>query len=359
MNEQTVAVVKEQLKERKPRIVRAAMNVTFEMAWESLMVFRELLKTYEDAIGDDLLMQIGYDELTIRSLDSSRVKMANYVLYKNMFEEWFVGNKTKYKSAPLPIRLKMPVADVIYAIEEAGKEAKARFNIDLVLKTYGRTERVTVRKPDKCPKCGQSTTWNQLPENKRGKKGNLYKCQCGWRGKVRKWERNERVVVTEVADETQMTIEVMERTKETYKVTIFKEEAPELPPIPPIFFDGNFKLVAKDLKAKLERLRKRADCFKMVGSEKGLELTGKSDFIDISIKIDKHSDILLTADVLAECEATYSLDEVLSIFPKPCVAQVIGIEYRTDMPLRLSWIINSLGTSCTAEFYVAPRIAIE
>jgi predicted RNA-binding Zn-ribbon protein involved in translation (DUF1610 family) len=358
MNEQK-AQVKEQPKERKPRITRTAMNVTFELARESLMVFRELLRTYKEAISDELLMEIHSDKLIIRDMDSGRIKMANYVLYPNMFEEWHVDNKTKYKHAPLPIRIKMPVEDVIYAIEDAGKEAKARFDISLVLKTYSKTERVAVRKPDKCPKCGRPTTWNQLPENKRGKKGNRYLCECGWRGKVRRWERNERLVITEVDEEAKTTIEVEEQTKETYKVTIFKEESPELPPLPIIYYDGNFKLVAKDFKAKLERLRKRTDGFKMIGSEKGLELTGKGDLIDISIRIDKHTDILLDADVLAECVATYSLDEVLSILPKPSVAQIIGIEYKTDMPLKLTWIINSLGTSCTAEFYVAPRISVE
>jgi predicted RNA-binding Zn-ribbon protein involved in translation (DUF1610 family) len=358
MNEQ-IAQVKEQPKERKPRIMRTAINVTFELARESLMVFRELLKTYKEAISEELLMEIHNDKLIIREMDASRIKMANYVLYPNMFEEWCVNNKTKYISAPLPIRIKMPVKDIIYAIEDAGKEAKARFDISLVLKTYSTKQRVTVRKPDKCPKCGQPTTWNQLPEKKRGKRGNLYKCECGWRGKVRRWERNERFVITEVDEEAKTTIEVEERTKETYKVTIFKEEVSELQPTPKIGFDGNFKLVAKDFKAKLERLRKRTDVFKMIGSEKGLELTGKDDLIDVSIKIDKHTDILLTADVLAECVATYSLDQVLSILPKPSVAQIISVEYTTDMPLKLTWIIDSLGTSCTAEFYVAPRISVE
>jgi hypothetical protein len=358
MNEQ-IAEVKEQPKQHKPRIFRTAMNVEFELAGDSLGIFRELLKTFEDAIHDELPIEIDTEKLTLRSMDPSRIKMANYVLHKSMFEEWSVANKTKYKSAELPIHITVPIKDLIYAIEDAGKDAKARFYISTVFATSGSWIKVKVRKPDKCPKCGRYTTENQLPLNKRGKKNNRYKCVCGWRGKVREYERRERAITTKVLHDSNITIEVIEQTKETYKVKIFDEETPEMPPIPIIHYDGHFKLVGKEFKAKLERLRKRTDCFKIVGSADGIILSGQGDFVDVSIKIDRGSDILLVADANGTSEAVFSLDEVLSILPKPSVAQIIGIEYSTDMPLRLSWIINSLGTSCLAEFYVASRISME
>ena len=356
MNEQVMEKVKEQPKQRKPRVTKTAMSVEFELASDALTIFRELLKNYEDAIGDDLPIEIHEEKLILRSMDASRVKMANFVFYKRMFEEWHVANKTKYKSAELPIRIKVPISDLIYAIDDAGKDAKARFYITAVFATHGSWTTVKVRKPEKCPQCSRYTTDNQLPWDKRGKKRNRYKCVCGWRGKVRVWERKERVITTEPTNESSIKIDVMERTKETYKVKIFDEEISELPPLPIIHYDAHFKLLGKDFKAKLERLQKRTDHFKINGSRDGLVLDGQGDTIDVSIKIDKGSDILLVADADGVSTATFSLGEVLPIMPKPSVAQIIGIDYSTNMPIRLTWQIDKLGVDCLTEYYVAPRI---
>jgi len=358
MNEQVMEKpeTKEQPKQHKPRVTKTAMNVEFELAGDSLAIFRELLKTFEDAIGDELPIEIHEEKLILRSMDASRIKMANFTLYKRMFEEWHVVNKTKYKPAELPIRIKVPITDLIYAIDDAGKDAKARFYITVVFSSYGSWTKVKARKPEKCPKCGRFTIDNMLPPNKRGKKNNRYKCVCGWRGKVRVWERKQKVTTTETLNESSITIEVAERTKENYKVKVFNEETPEMPPLPIIPYDGHFKLVGKDFKAKLERLHKRTDHFKIVGSRDGVVLSGQGDTIDVSMKIDKGSDILLVADANGVSTATFSLGEVLSILPKPSVAQIIGIEYSTDMPMRLTWQIDKLGADCLTEYYVAPRV---
>lgn len=359
MNEQITEKVEEQQKQRKPRITKTAMNVEFELAGDSLSIFRELLKTFKDAIGDELPIEIHEEKLILRSMNATRVKMANHVLYKGMFEEWHVVNKTKYKPAELPIRIKVPITDLIYAIEDAGKDAKARFYITVLFATHGSWEKVKVRKPEKCPKCGVYTTDNQLPWDKRGKKKNRYKCVCGWRGKVRVWERKQKVTTTEVLNESSVTIEVLERTKETYKVKLLDNEISEMPPLPIIHYDGHFKLVGKDFKAKLERLQKRTDHFKIVGSEEGIILSGQDDFVEMAIKMERGSDVLLVADANGVSKALFPLNEVLSILPKPSVAQIIGIDYSTDMPMRITWQIDKLGVDCLTEYYVAPRIETE
>jgi predicted RNA-binding Zn-ribbon protein involved in translation (DUF1610 family) len=356
---QIVEVEKKEEQPKKPRKILTAMNASFEIANGTVSIFKELFKTVKEAISDEIPFEIHQDKLVLRKMDASRIMMCDFVLNKEIFEEWHVWNGTKYKPAELPIRIVVPLGEVIYAIEDAGKDARVKFEVTTIFSAVKRPIRVKVYKPAKCPKCGLATTNNQLPRDKRGKKGNRYKCQCGWRGKVRVWERTEKVTETEMLEESKIIITVSERTKDKFTVKIFEQSSEDIP-LPIIDFDGKFKLVAKDFKGKLEKAAKKTDHIKIVGSEKELALLGDSDYVGIDMRMNKGSDILLVAEAYGEQKAVYPLKELINIMPKPTkpsVAEIVGIEYTTDRPMRVTWFTN-LGTS-TITFYLAPRIETE
>jgi len=336
----------------------------FVLADGSVPIFRELLKTLKDAIADEIPLTIYEDQLEIRAMDASRVKMAHFVLPKQIFEEWHVTNKTQYKSQQLPVSITVPLDNMIYAIEESGKDAKATFEVTAIFEAMSRPVKRTVTKPDLCPKCGYSIYNNRLPPEKRKvkvtKRGKTerYKCaNCGWRGKVRTWTRMERETEIEYSRDSELTIGVVERTKDKYDLKLLEPAEQEDLPIPKLSYKGRFKVVAKEFKAKLERLRKKADSVKLVGSEEGIALQGTADLIDAETKIGKGSDILLVAESPEPQTARFSLDQLISIVPKNTVAQIAGLEYSTNMPMRVTWF-TSFGEA-TIEFYIAPRIECE
>lgn len=351
--EQTTQIVEK--KEHKPRKTKRAVYVTFELAYDRIAIFRELLKVLDDAFTGEVPLQIHEDGLSIRVMDASRVQMANYEIRKNAFEEWRVSNYTRYGMVALPVVVTVPLKEVLYAIEKAGKDAKVRFEVKAVYSTVGVNTVVKVRKPEKCPKCGKETVYNQLPPQKRGKKGNRHKCECGWRGKVRTWTKKTKVYETEIEDkESQFTITVKEKTVETWDVKLLEPATVETLPSPIVYFNARYKLVASDFRDIIERMKKRTDAIRFVGSEKDLTLKGYSDYISGSVKITKGSDVMLDVECRGEQKALYSIANLLAILPKKTVAEIMTLEFSTDMPARITAYTN-LGDSKT-EYYLAPRI---
>jgi DNA polymerase III sliding clamp (beta) subunit (PCNA family) len=354
--EQTAQIVEK--KEHKPRKTKRAVYVTFELAYDNIATFRELLKVLDDAFTDEVPLQIHQDGLAITVMDTSRVQMANYFISKTAFEEWLVSNNTRYNMATLPVDVTVPLKEVLYAIEKAGKDAKVRFEIKVVYSTVGVNTVAKARKPEKCPKCGKETLHNQLPSEKRGKKGNRYKCECGWRGKVRTWTKKTKVYETEIEDkESQFTVTVKEKTVETWDVKLLEQRSEEKVPLPLIRFNAMYKLVASDFRDIIERIKKRTDAVRFVGSANDLTLKGYSDYISGNVKIAKGSDIMLDVECRGEEKALYSIANLLSILPKKTVSEIMTLEFSTDMPTRITAYTN-LGNS-KIEYYLAPRIETE
>ena len=352
-----VAEVEEQAP-KKPRKTLSAIVAVFVLAQGSILIFRELFRVLKDAVSDEIPLMIYEDKLEIRAMDPSRVKMAHFVFPKQIFDEWHVLPSPRLKSASLPILIKIRLEDLIYAIEDAGKDAKARFEVAAIFATSRRKIKVTVRHPAECPKCKQPTTLNQLPrdkqkvvQRKRSTK-EWFKCPCGWRGKLVRTQRSESVLTREVTKDSAIIIDVMEKTRDKYRLDILDEEVEE-EPLPKLTFNGRFKVIGKEFKAKLDKMQKRTDHVKITGSDQGLLLSGRGDYISGDFNITKGSDILLVAEAHQPQTDAFSLGQLISIFPKTNVADVVALEYSTDMPIRVTWL-TSLGEA-TVEFFLAPK----
>lgn len=349
-------VGKEETKQKKHRIFKSAAHIHFSLRGFEAVAFKELLRTFQTAIDDDEMpIEIHVDKLTIKALDRATVKMANYVFGETFFEKWSVRPYSNYKMAELPIRFKVPIAEVNYAIEKVTEDSTVNFEITVVFNSWKAKVEVRERVPERCPKCGLYTVFNKLPPEKRGKDGRSYKCGCGWRGKVRERYRKVKVVNKEVADITSLKIVVEERTAESFEIKVFKDEGEEVPK--PVFPPkAEAKVVAKDFRAILERMQKKTQCVTIKGTENKLTLSGASDLLGMTIELKKHGDIVLDIKAENEQEAVYSLDNIIPILPnKPSIAQIVSLKFATDMPLIVSWHLQQ-NSSCSVDFYIAPRI---
>lgn len=356
---QCVTVEKEEVavekKEVKPRKTKRAIFVAFQIGDNRIGTFKELLKVLEDAFSEEIPLQIHNDGLAIRVMDASRVQMANYFFSQRSFDEFVVGNKTGYKQVDLPVNVTVPLSDILYAIDEAGRDAIVRFEINAVYSTVRVNKMLDMRKPDKCPNCKKETLSNQLPWGKRGKKENRYKCICGWRGKVRTWKKKARVYETDIEEkESRFTITVKTGTTEKWDVKLLEPSTEEQPPLPLIRLNTKFKLVAADFRAKIERLQKRMDHISLLASNEGLRLKGASDYLAGDVEIKRGSDMLLDVDCIGEEKAIFSIAALLSILPKKKVSDLMTLEYSTDMPVRIT-AQTDLEES-VIEYYLAPRI---
>jgi len=348
-------------KKPKPRKSKRSLYLAFELAYDRIAVFRELLTTISEGFDDELPLQIQENAIAVRVMDPSRVKMANYLFTKDMFEEWQVTQQNhRYKMAPLPATITVPLKEVLFAFNNAGKDDKVRFEIAVVFSTIAVKTVANLRKPVSCPKCGVSTEdcYNRLARDKRGKKGNLFKCQCGWRGKVRRWSKKVKEYETEVEDkESKFQITVKEKTEETWGIEFLEGKEEEEIPLPKLITEAKFKIVAPYFRAKVERLGKRVDHIHVIGQPDKMILEGSSDIIAGKIELKRGSDMLLDISCHKEQKAVYSISQLLSILPKKTVAEVINLEFSKDMPIKIT-ALTTLGDS-TIEYYIAPRISTD
>jgi len=126
-------------------------------------------------------------------------------------------------------------------------------------------------------------------------------------------------------------------------------------PVPKIYFNAKFKLLAKDMHEDLKDL-----------SEKGCDHvhveTLDGDLIIVGIKDERRftntyrkrdGPIILDADVLAESKATYNLSWLPNMV-RPELCDVIALEFATDKPMKISHCGKG-----TFIYYMAPRIETE
>lgn len=344
---------KEKPKEHKPRKKITEVNGHFSLTNKYALTFKELLKVFKEAMTDEIALDIHENKLAIRQMDASRVKMADWEIPKQDFEEWDVSNPRA-----MPARITLAIDTILDIISDITKESKVTLEFKVKTAFYKMRVRETIRNPSACPKCNTMTLTqnNALPPEKAVK--NRYKCNhCGWRGKVRKRERWIKKPETETI-ESKLTIYVTEKVKERYTVETLESNEEEVP-IPMLSRDAKVKLVTKAFREKLEKISKFTDHIKMLCDKDKLVLLGEGDIVkDINVTFEKGMDMVLDLESILGVKTTYSLGELLSIVPpNEKLSAIIELSYASDMPLKVSW--HTMFGEAKIDFYLAPRIEVE
>jgi hypothetical protein len=348
---------------KKPRIYRRGISVRFSFNGEQLLTFRSLLKALhgnflKGSYSEDYLpVTFRADGFALKFLDGARYKMADILVSKSDMESFeVVPLSHKLKAVDLPVTVHVQASELLYALAECDKYSKAEFEVKAVYKSQSRIAEVEKRKPEKCPKCGLPTTDNQLLPHQRGPKGNRYKCRCGWKSKVRRWTRKERVWTTELDTEQSEAVAYVDvgGSKDKFNLKLFDESYDDVP-IPKVDFKAMVKVDLGKFVAKLERLKQKAETVIIEATDRGLTLTGKGESVKAEVKIEKGSDMLIDIDAYRNVKATFSTEELIRILPK--IGDVATLHLLTDMPIKTE-IATQLYAS-QISFYLAPRITTD
>jgi hypothetical protein len=357
----TEQIAKQEVK--KPRFYRRGISVRFSFGGESLLTFRSLLKALHGNFlkgnysEDYLPVTFRADGFAMRFMDTARYKMADVSVSRGDMESFEVTPLShKLKPVDLPVTVHVQASELLYALAECDKYSKAEFEVKAVYKSQSRMAEVEKRKPEKCPRCGLPTTNNQLLIHQRGKKGNRYKCRCGWKGKVRRWTRKERVWGTELdTEQSEAVVNVdVGGSKDKFSLRLFDESYEEAP-LPKLDFKAVAKVDLGKFVAKLERLKQKAETVIIEATDRGLTLTGKGETVKAEVKIEKGSDMLIDIDAYRNVKATFSTEELIRILPK--IGDIATLHLLTDMPIKTE-IATQLYSS-QISFYLAPRITTE
>jgi len=334
---------------KKRRFRKRSLYARFVVGKDELKLFKDLIKALKDGIYDEIPLTINYDDLSIRYMDPSRVMMADINLRKYCFYEWEVSTlKDMPRIVELPQTVLVNADDVLYALGDI-KNQNVTFEVKLGFRTWKDKETITVRKPDKCPKCGLPTVDNQLPYDKRGKDGRSYRCRCGWRGKVRERSKKVKVERAEFFEPRELTISTHD---EVYDFSIL-DKVDDVPPVPAIHFDAKVTVALEMFRKKLKKLSKRFDTVTFIAKDETFIVKGKGETGSgkLVLSYSNGNDMLLNVEANGEQKAHYSINNLLYVLPK--LGEVATLEFSSDLPLKTS---IKTGIDAQIDFYLAPKL---
>lgn len=287
----------------------------------------------------------------VKFLDWDRILLPHVVLRKaDMDNFWFGGNANKRFSFPAEVVL--PAKKLEYIIEGVGRDSRLDFVFKLRYETWASVKRVEVRKPETCPKCGKYTVNNQLPFNKRGKRGDRYKCVCGWRGKVRVKTRKVKVYESQILDDSLVEVEVGGDGKERFEVSPLTSSIAEDRPavVPQIKFTGKVKVLRSEFIKKLRRVKKLSDIAVFEAKLGSLTLTVKEEEIKTA-RFELDSSTLL--DCQGRAKSAYNVARMIQAIPP--IGTATTLQFANEMPILMSASPEHLVSSIT-ECWQAPVI---
>lgn len=127
------------------------------------------------------------------------------------------------------------------------------------------------------------------------------------------------------------------------------------PVLPKVSFNARFKLLAKEIHEDLKELNeKHCDNVIIQTFDRDLTMIGMRDGPPFTNTY-RLSDgtILLNSEVIAESKASYSALWLPNLI-RPELCDVVGLEFSTDMPIRISHQSRAIFI-----YYLAPRLEVE
>ena len=132
----------------------------------------------------------------------------------------------------------------------------------------------------------------------------------------------------------------------------------ERPPTPKISFNILAKVTSAGTRDLIEDARLVSDHVKLSADQDALKLSAAGDLMSNNGTLEKgKSGILLDLQVKESGRATFSLSYLAEIVAQATtIADLLTLEFSTDMPLKITTIENK---SSTSTWYLAPRIETE
>ncbi|MGB9672411.1 MAG: hypothetical protein ACPLZY_04615, partial [Candidatus Norongarragalinales archaeon] len=181
-------------------------------------------------------------------------------------------------------------------------------------------------------------------------------CRCGWRGKVRRWKRKERVWTSELdTEQSEANVYVaVGGSKDKFTLKLLDESYEEAP-IAKVDFKATAKVDLGKFVAKLERLKQKAETVTIEATDKGLTLNGKGETVKAEVKIERGSDMLIDIDTHRDVKASFRAEELIKILPK--IGDIATLHLAQDMPIKTE--IQTQLYATQVSFYLAPIITTD
>jgi len=346
----------EEEKKPKKRMFKSRIECCVGFEFDRAVEFKRLMNWLIGLIdgssiysNGDVPLLLHPDSVEIKALDQHRIVLPHIVLHKADIDNFWFDAKANRRFS-FPAKVTLPAKQLSYILEAIDKDS----GIDMVFKlnyhTWSAIKNVEVRKPERCPQCNRPTIYNQLPIEKRGKRGDRYKCVCGWRGKVKRKIKKVKVYESSLLDNSIVEVEVRGKGKEHYELIpeFVEAEIPE--PIPKIQFTAKVRVVRADFINRLKRVKKLTDRAVFEAKQGRLTITAKEDYI-------KSGKFELDGTVVVECKgkarAGYNVREMIEAIPP--IGTVTTLQFADDMPILISATPENL-ISSIVECWQAPLL---
>ena len=327
----------EEEKKPKKRRFKSRIECCVGFEYDKAVEFKRLMNWLIGLVSgssyygaDEVPLLLHPDSIEIKVLDVDRVVLPHIVLRRTDMDSFWFDAKANRRFS-FPAKVSLPAKQLKYIIEGIGKDSGVDFVFKLNYHTWSSERQVEVRNPEVCPKCGRPTLNNQLPVNKRGKKGDRYKCICGFRGKVKRKLKKVKVYESSLLDDSVVEVKVRGDGKERFELTpVFVDvEVPDV--IPQVIFTAKARVVRTDFVKRLKRVKKMADRAVFEAKAGSLSLIAEEELI-------KSGRFELDGTVLLDCQgkarAGYNIGKMIEAIPP--IGTVTTLQFADNMPILIS-----------------------
>jgi len=156
----------------------------------------------------------------------------------------------------------------------------------------------------------------------------------------------------EVADRSRLTLRFMGKALRTFRMPLIDIAGEELPS-PSLEFNVKARVIADALKDAIKDASIVSDYVRFTADQEALMLTASGDRGDVEVKLSEDMGSLVELEVKEPSRSTYSLSYLSDMMKAVAAAEIVTVQFSTDMPLRLDFMLPGEGR---ITYYLAPRM---
>lgn len=155
-------------------------------------------------------------------------------------------------------------------------------------------------------------------------------------------------------EEKRLKVRFIGRTTRTFSIPLLEFGQEELA-TPRITFNASVKMLSESLKEAIKDAEVISDFVRFEANPEVFIIRASGDRGEVEVKIDMAGGGLLSIDVKEPSFAYYSLSYLGEMIKASQAADVVGVEFSTNMPLKLDFELPSGRIT----YYLAPRMEAE
>lgn len=169
--------------------------------------------------------------------------------------------------------------------------------------------------------------------------------------KILRRARKEDELIIE-ADDSTVTIIFSGRGERTFRIPQIQLSYEKLPD-PKISFTVRGKMLGSTFREAIKDLEPHSDVITIEASDEALYFTGSSEIVRAEIELSLERQTLLDLEVDSPDKSSYSIEYFTEMLNAAQAAEVVGISYAGDAPVRVDMEYMGGGR---LTFYVSPRV---